>query len=157
MSSAGLALGRFEEAINDCKSAIERDPEEYAAWFNLGNVDARVKKYEEALTAYERASLLAPGIAGYRLKEALILFQLQRSQEARKLLQGLVRKYPNYAEAHAALAAVLWSEGDRSRAEEQFSEATKREPLYGDLRWVSLELLWPPNVVKAMENFLAIA
>ncbi|MCO5553662.1 hypothetical protein L7F22_032269 [Adiantum nelumboides] len=142
------ALGRYEEAINDCKSAIERDPEEYAAWFNLGNVDARVKNYEEALTAYERASLLAPGIAGYRLKEALILFQLQRSQEAKKLLQGLVRKYPNYTEAHAALAAVLWSEGDRSRAEEQFSEATKREPLYGDLRWVSTELLWPPNVVK---------
>lgn len=62
------------------------------------------------------------------------MLQLQRSEEARKLMQGLVRKYPNYAEAHAALAAVFWSEGDRSRAEEQFSEATRREPLYGDLR-----------------------
>lgn len=151
------ALGRYDEAINDCKSAIERDPEEYAAWFNLGNVDARVKNYEEALTAYARASLLAPGIAGYRLKQALILFQLERFREASKLLEGLVRKYPNYAEAHAALAAVFWSVGDRSRAEEQFSEATRREPLYGDLKWVSRELLWPPNVVKAMENFLAIA
>ncbi|KAH7441707.1 hypothetical protein KP509_03G050100 [Ceratopteris richardii] len=151
------ALGRFEEAINDCKSAIERDPEEYAAWFNLGNVNSRVKNYEEALTAFEKASLLAPGIAGYRLKEALVLFQLERLDEAKKLLQGLVRKYPNYAEAHAALAAVLWSEGERSRAEEQFTEATKREPLYNNLSWVRRQLLWPPNVVKAMENFLSIA
>jgi tetratricopeptide (TPR) repeat protein len=97
------ALGRFEEAINDCKSAIEKDPEvcftfiiyffphiyyewlnwfynfmlqEYAAWFNLGNVDARINKFDDALVAYKRASLLAPGIAGYRLKEALILFQV---------------------------------------------------------------------------------
>lgn len=150
------ALGRYDEAIADCKTAIENDPEEYAAWFNLGNVDARVNKYDDALAAYGRASLLAPGIAGYRLKEALVLFQVKRSEEARKLMQGLVRKYPNYAEAHAALAAVLWSVGERSRAEEQFSEATKREPLYADIRWINSELLWPPNMVTAMKDFLAI-
>ena len=51
-------------------------------------------------------------------------------------MQGLVRKYPNYAEAHAALAAILWSEGEVSKAEGQFSEATRREPLYRDIRLV---------------------
>ena len=50
--------------------------QEYAAWFNLGNVDTRINKFDDALVAYERASLLAPGIAGYRLKEALTLFQV---------------------------------------------------------------------------------
>lgn len=65
-----------------------------------------------------------------------IAFQVGRSEESKKLLQGLVRKYSNYAEAHAALAAVLWSAGSRSGAEEQFSEATNREPLFKDLRCV---------------------
>lgn len=55
-------------------------------------------------------------------------------EESKKLLQGLVRKYPNYTEAHAALAALLWSEGRRSNAEEQFSEATNREPMYTKIR-----------------------
>lgn len=151
------ALGRYEEAIADCKTAIENDPEEYAAWFNLGNVDARVNKYNDALAAYARASLLAPGIAGYRLKQALVLFQLERPEEAKKLMQGLVRKYPNYAEAHAALAAVFWSEGERGRAEDEFSEATRREPLYANIRWVGSELQWPPNMIKAMEGFLDIS
>lgn len=63
------------------------------------------------------------------------ILQLDRLEEARKLVQGLVRKYPNYAEAHAVLAAVLWKEGSRSKAEEQFSEATSREPKYSDIRY----------------------
>lgn len=150
------AMGRFDEAIADCKTAIENDPEEFAAWYNLGNVEVRVKDYDNALRSYERASLLAPGIAGYRFKQALVLFQVGRSEESKKLLQGLVRKYSNYAEAHAALAAVLWSAGSRSGAEEQFSEATNREPLFKDLSWVSRELQWPPAVVEAFSKFLAI-
>ena len=60
--------------------------------------------------------------------------KLEKPEDAKKLMQGLVRKYPNYAEAHAALAAVLWSEGEVSKAEGQFSEATRREPLYRDIR-----------------------
>jgi tetratricopeptide (TPR) repeat protein len=150
------AMGRYDEAITDCKAAIVNDPEEYAAWFNLGNVLTRVTDYDAALKAYARASALAPGIAGYRLKEALVLFQLDRLDECRKLVQGLVRKYPNYAEAHAVLAAVLWKEGNRAQAEGQFEEATVREPRYQDIRWVAGELQWPPGIIKAMSKFLNI-
>eukprot|EP01018_Ginkgo_biloba_P007754 Gb_05022 [translate_table: standard] len=150
------ALGRYTDAIEDCKSAIVNDPEEFAAWYNLGNVDLRVKDYDGALVAYEKASALAPGIAGYRLKQALVLFQLRRPEEARKIVEGLVRKYPNYAEAHAALAAILWSENRRSGAEDQFTEATIREPLYREIGWVNAELQWPPSIIQAMENFLSI-
>ena len=64
----------------------------------------------------------------------LLPLKLEKPEDAKKLMQGLVRKYPNYAEAHAALAAVLWSEGEVSKAEGQFSEATRREPLYRDIR-----------------------
>lgn len=36
----------------------------------------RVSDYDAALKAYSRASALAPGIAGYRLREALVLFEV---------------------------------------------------------------------------------
>ncbi|CAM6112248.1 unnamed protein product [Calypogeia fissa] len=150
------AVGRYEEAIADCKTAIENDPEEPAAWYNLGNVEARVKDYDTSLLAYQKASILAPGIAGYRFRQALVLFQVGRLDESKKLLQGLVRKYPNYTEAHAALAALLWSEGNRSTAEEQFSEATNLEPLYSKISWVESELQWPPGVLQAFAKFLSI-
>jgi len=167
--SVRLSMDKFDEATADFSKAINLAPEapvpflnraiayeEFAAWYNLGNVDVKVQDYDGALVAYERASALAPGIAGYRLKQALVLFQLNRPVEARKLVEGLVRKYPNYAEAHAALAAILWSEDRRSSAEDQFTEATIREPLYREIGWVNTALQWPPSIVQAMENFLSI-
>eukprot|EP00850_Spirogloea_muscicola_P015337 SM000116S24258 [mRNA] locus=s116:317822:320083:- [translate_table: standard] len=150
------ALGQFDEAIADCKSAIINDPDEFAAWFNLGNAQSKVKDYPNALKAYERASLLAPGIAGYRLRQALALFQLERPSEAAQLMKGLVRKYPNYAEAHAALAAVLWSSDKQPGAEDEYRQATEQEPNFESIQWVKSRLQWPPKAVSAMEAFLAI-
>ncbi|XP_024534367.1 small glutamine-rich tetratricopeptide repeat-containing protein alpha-like isoform X1 [Selaginella moellendorffii] len=153
---ANEALGNYGDAIADCEAAIKIDPREYAAWYNLGNVDVRVKNYAAAASAYERAATLAPGIAGYRFKQALVLFQLDQVQAAKKLLQGLVRKYPNYAEAHAALAALLWKEGNRSQAEDQFNQAGVQNPNFSDARWIGSSLEWPPAVVDAMDKFLEI-
>lgn len=51
--------------------------QEYAAWFNLGNVQVKLEDYPAAFMAYERAAGLAPGIAGYRLREAMMMFQVR--------------------------------------------------------------------------------
>lgn len=71
------ALARYPEAIDDCDAAIKNDPKEYAAWFNKGNVETRVANYSGALSDYQRAADLAPGIAGYRLRAATVLFQVR--------------------------------------------------------------------------------
>jgi len=52
--------------LQDCELAIERDPKEFAAWFNRGNALARLQDYGGALDSYRTAADLAPGIAGYR-------------------------------------------------------------------------------------------
>lgn len=52
--------------LQDCNEAIERDPKEFAAWFNKGNALARLQDYAGALESYRTAADLAPGIAGYR-------------------------------------------------------------------------------------------
>lgn len=53
-------------SLQDCNEAIERDPKEFAAWFNKGNALARLQDYAGALESYRTAADLAPGIAGYR-------------------------------------------------------------------------------------------
>ena len=58
--------------MQDCDQAIERDPKEFAAWFNRGNALARLHDYRGALESYRTAADLAPGIAGYRLASAIL-------------------------------------------------------------------------------------
>lgn len=59
----------------------------------------RVGAYDAALAAYSRAADLAPGIAGYRLRQAELLFQNARAADADTMMRGVVRKNPNFAGA----------------------------------------------------------
>lgn len=68
-----------------------------AAWFDRGNVCLRLADYSGALDAFATAADLAPGLAGYRLRHAQLLFQQGQSSEAARMLRGVVRKYGNYA------------------------------------------------------------
>ena len=54
-------------------------------------------RFSNALAAYSRAADLAPGIAGYRLREAELLFQNDRAHDADVMMRGVVRKSPTYA------------------------------------------------------------
>lgn len=60
-------------------------------------LQVRLGKYKEALAAYSRAADLAPGIAGYRLRQAELLFQNSREADADLMMRGVVRKNPNFA------------------------------------------------------------
>lgn len=62
----------WKAAIADCDDAIARDPKEFAAYFNKGNVAMRVGDWPAAEECFRKAADLAPGLAGYRLRQAQV-------------------------------------------------------------------------------------
>ncbi len=73
----------------------------------IAPAQVRVGQYEAALAAYSRAADLAPGIAGYRLRQAELLFQNARPADADSMMRGVVRKNPNYAGAPRSFYVVI--------------------------------------------------
>ncbi|KAF6002406.1 hypothetical protein F1559_001625 [Cyanidiococcus yangmingshanensis] len=110
-----------------------------------------------ALADYEAAASAETGLVASREKMALVMAQLGRSDESIQVLRQVVRKYPAYAEAHAALAAVLWgARHDYLGAEDQWAriqnddmrdQLSDRETLRGYLRW-------PPRMIQYLNDFL---
>ncbi|PSC71431.1 condensin complex subunit 3 [Micractinium conductrix] len=149
------ALALWRSAAADCDAAIERDVAEFAAWFDRGNIRMRLEDWGGALTDFRTAADLAPGLAGYRLREATLLFQQGDATAAQRMMAGIVRKNGNYSEAHAALAAVEWARGEGERAEEQFVRALAQERWWGDMPFIRANTRWPPALYDAMERFLA--
>ncbi|KAK3239561.1 hypothetical protein CYMTET_50519 [Cymbomonas tetramitiformis] len=149
------AQGFFMSAIDDCNRSIQLDPNEFAAYYNKANVLARLEDYYGALREYTAAADLAPGIAGYRFKQAIMAYQVGDDLTAKALLRGLGRKYPVYSEAKAALSAILWAEGEAASAENQYIDAFSRDPLVGDMEYIR-NLFWTPRLLDAMEDFLHI-
>ncbi|KAG2501266.1 hypothetical protein HYH03_001072 [Edaphochlamys debaryana] len=147
---------RWGEALADCDAAIERDRQEFAAWFNKGNVQLRLGEYDNALASYSAAADLAPGIAGYRLRAGQLQWQCGQADAAVRTVKGVLRKSPRYAEAHLSLAAMLWASGQEAAAEGQLEAAQELGGRWRDSDWVEANTRWPPALREALERLLAL-
>lgn len=79
------------------------DPEEVK---NAGNEQYKKGNFQEALTLYDRAIILAPGKAPYRSNRAAALTGLGRLAEAVKECEEAIKLDPNYLRAHQRLASL---------------------------------------------------
>ena len=117
----------------------------------------RLARWDQALVDFSTAADLAPGLAGYRLRQATLMFQQGDAGGARRVMSGIARKYGAYAEAHAALAAVEWDAGRAEAAEEQFSRAAALDAdAWGSMDAIRAGTRWPPRLLDAMQRFLAL-
>jgi tetratricopeptide (TPR) repeat protein len=175
--------GQFLEAEDYWTELIGYLPQEAALWSNRGNVRVSQNRLEEAIADYNQAIDLAPdqpdpylnrgtaleglgqwqaAIADYttvlRLNpEDAAEYQLDHRQSAIRQFRNLTRRYPNFADARAALTAALWLEGQPGEAESNWVAVAGLDPRYKDLDWVSQVRRWPPAMVGALEKFLTLS
>ncbi|MEO2192855.1 MAG: tetratricopeptide repeat protein [bacterium] len=136
--------------------AIEKDPDEFAAYYDLGLIEWRLGLFEEASEHLAKAADLA-AIPGYRVRSAAALFQVGDVKKALVQLRGVVRKTPNYGEAHAALAAVYYSMGSIEMAEDELSRADGIDPLWGVPADVERNTRWPPALSAAYQRMISMS
>ena len=149
-------LQDWEAAIADYNQVLDLNPQDAAAYNNRGNANAGMGQWDAALADYDKATQLAPGYASARANYALALYQIGEDQTALDAIRALVRKYPQYADMRAALTAILWQQGQRDEAESNWAAVNGLDRRYQDLDWVTDVRRWPPAMVSALQNFLAI-
>lgn len=165
--------GRLEEAARDYRAVIEATGGKDASPFNnLGNVfileatkleatgdasdAAKAKKiYREAADSFGKAVSLAPSFSFAAANRAVALFAAGDDDKAAlKELKRLNRRFPNFDEARAAAAGILWNSGDRAEAEGEWSRVD--DPRYKDVEWLRNERHWPPRLVEAATALLEV-
>jgi len=89
-----------------------------------------------------------------RSSMALADFQLGRIDESEKELKKLIRRYPNFADARAALTALSWHQGKSGKAESNWIAVTELDSRYCDEEWLKTIRRWPPKPIKDLMNFI---
>lgn len=154
--AAREGLGQWQAAIADYNRVLELDPADPAAYNNRGNAEAGLGEWEAALADYGHAVELAADYVFARANYTLTLYQLDRQTEALQEMKKVVRKYPKFPDMRAALSVGLWSQGRRGEAESHWVAAVGMDSRYRDLEWVRQIRRWPPQMVRALEKFLAM-
>ena len=148
------ALGLWSQAKKDYMLVISKDNKNFSALYNLANVEGSTSQWEKARNLFSKAALYNPGFAMARLSMALADYQLGNIDESEKELQKLIRRYPTFADARAALTALNWSNNESGKAESNWIAVTELDPRYSDEEWLKKIRRWPPKPTKDLMNFI---
>ena len=107
-----LGASHYDLAISLLTRAIELDPGNAPALYNLGEAYNELGRLEEAIVAYQRHLEIKPGeVARYRLRatEAALLVRDRRCLDAIPLLEELVEESPSSGVELSNLTSCLYN------------------------------------------------
>lgn len=116
-----LESGQRAEAMQAFREELAIDRNEFDPNVYLGALLNSEQKYQEARPYLARALQVRPGAPQVVYQIAVAQIGMGRLEEARKMLEALVKESPNFVEAHISLASVYYrlrmkQEGNRERA-----------------------------------------
>ena len=98
--------GRLSEALNLCRRAVEKEPGNFPAQSNLGNVLARLGKTEEAAEAYGNALAMEPSSVSVLSNLALLKAETGDRDDALGLYRRILEIDPTDAEVFHDLSLL---------------------------------------------------
>ncbi len=149
-------LQQWNEAKEDYQWVMKREPENYFALYNLGNVMGSEGNWIQAKFLFNQASIYNSGFAMARSSKSLACYQLNQFDEAEQELRFLIRKYPMFADARAAISALLWRKGSFGEAESNWAAASGLDSRYKSKDWLLNVRRWPPQPSEDLMSFLAL-
>jgi len=115
-------IGKLDDATEQFRQELSVNPYDFVANTQEAMLLKRSGDYDQALIHVGRALQVRPRDPGALYERASILMLQGKHEQARQELEPLIRNYPDFYEAHFALAAVYYrlhrkEDGDRERAE----------------------------------------
>ena len=149
------ALQSWEDASKDYNYVLKNNPKDVSALYNLGNVMGSMDNWIEAKKLFSQAASSENALAMARSSEALAIYQLGDLELAEKKIRILIRKYPLFADARAALSALLWRKSLLGEAESNWAAAAGLDIRYREQDWLLNIRRWPPKPTNDLIAFLS--
>jgi TolB-like protein/Tfp pilus assembly protein PilF len=127
LSMAGIiayCLGRLDETVDLCRRCLELDPLNAIAYSHLGRAHRAADRLRESEAAFRQALELSPQAVTWRLLLALVLIELGRVEEARKVAE----EEPAEWARTCALAIVQHAAGRAEESDRALQELTETSP-----------------------------
>jgi len=142
-------------AVGDSGAADPVKPEA-AALYALGALQGAQGNWQGARCSYGAAARIQPDWILAQSSQALAAMELGELAVAEEALRQLIRRHPLFADARAALTALLWRRGLRGEAESHWAASVGLDERYADAQWLLTARQWPPGPVNDLRQFLAL-
>lgn len=106
---------------------VNLNPSYSDAWYHLASCSYKMGEFELALTYLEKAENLEKHNSRIENLKGMLYLALGRAEEAKTIFNKILQDFPNDVNAHFGLAELELYDGKFSGAEQQYSEALRRE------------------------------
>lgn len=130
-SSEGMKAldeGKYEAAVQSFSKAIDADPKDYTAHFNLALAYGLLHKDGEGIAEYRKTLELKPGLYEAQLNAGILLMRQQDPAAALPLFEGAVEQKPKEFRPRYYLAEAQLETGVLDKAEENYHLALELDP-----------------------------
>jgi Tfp pilus assembly protein PilF len=130
LAGALKALDAHQPAVAEplLRKAIEADPNDYAAHFNLALALSLQQKDAEAIPELRKTLELKPGLYEADLNLGILLLRDKMPAEALPVLKEAAEAKPNEARPNLYYAQALLDSGDAAQAEVRYGAAATTDP-----------------------------
>ena len=149
--------GRYAEALDATRVAVEQDPEYAKAHFNLGVILNVLGRSEEAETYLRRAIALDPQARDAHLNLGDVLYKQGRYAEALETTRVAIEQDPDFFEGHFNLGVILNVLGRSEEAETHLRCAIALNPQDVDAFRKLIEVLTPQGRYEEAMDLIAQA
>jgi tetratricopeptide (TPR) repeat protein len=115
-AKAAMDQGNFEESRRLLRQAVQQDPKDGALWFHLGVSCTEINELDEAITAFERARVLAPGQADTYFDLGLVYWKKGNVNKAKESYRAGLALRPKETSALQNYSLLLMKTGDYKTA-----------------------------------------
>ncbi len=114
---------RYDAAVAAFQKAVESDPKDYAALFNLGLANSFLRKDSDAIAAYEKVLDLKPGLYEAELNLGILLIRDKRAADAIPKLKQASETKPKEFRPLFYLGEAYLASGQPGEAEGAYRSA----------------------------------
>jgi tetratricopeptide (TPR) repeat protein len=134
-AKALMFTGDSDLSAKEYKAELAVDPYNFEANVQLGVAVRQEQDFEQARKYFQRAEETRPGDPGVGYQLALIAIDEGHLDEARQMLEGLIKQSPQFTEAHVSLSLVYYrlkrpedSKRERETVLKLTAEAQAKQP-----------------------------
>lgn len=120
--------GRLNEALVVLETLQQKAPESEEVYLDLGLILTKLKRYQNAIQAYNRGLEENPKSSQLLVNLGLIYLKMNDTAQSRFYINQALRNDPLNADALAALGKIAYNEGKKADAEKLYAEALSINP-----------------------------
>lgn len=135
-----LLMDKGEEALQDCRRALELDEANHVTWFLMGKAKRAVKDIDGAIESLAKAIAIKEDFTEAYLLRSEILLEANQPQEALPDIEKVIELAPEEENAYLIKGQIHEKLGDFATAADDYNQVLELNPfntdasvLFGDL------------------------